>query len=155
MEQNNQLYHHGIPGMKWGIRRYQNKDGSLTPAGRKRAAKLEDKYRKITGKKLDNQSNIKRTNKSKTAREMSDEELRSKASRIELENRYDAAIDRRNQLHPKRVSKGKAFVDKVLKDVIVPAATEAGKEVAKNYVKNILSSSSNTSATKKKITVKK
>ena len=30
------FYHHGIKGMKWGIRRYQNKDGSLTPAGKKR-----------------------------------------------------------------------------------------------------------------------
>ena len=32
----NSLYHHGIKGQKWGIRRFQNKDGSLTPAGRKR-----------------------------------------------------------------------------------------------------------------------
>lgn len=30
------LYHHGIKGMKWGVRRFQNKDGSLTPAGKKR-----------------------------------------------------------------------------------------------------------------------
>lgn len=30
------LAHHGIKGMKWGVRRYQRKDGSLTPAGKKR-----------------------------------------------------------------------------------------------------------------------
>ena len=31
-----ELYHHGIKGMKWGARRFQNEDGSLTTAGKKR-----------------------------------------------------------------------------------------------------------------------
>ncbi|PNH20937.1 hypothetical protein B6K86_02450 [Lachnospiraceae bacterium] len=44
----NELYHHGIKGMKWGVRRYQNKDGSLTPAGKRHQLKEDAKiYRAL------------------------------------------------------------------------------------------------------------
>lgn len=39
-----ELYHHGIKGQKWGIRRYQNEDGTLTPAGRGRYGKGLGEY---------------------------------------------------------------------------------------------------------------
>lgn len=38
---NGELYHHGIKGQKWGVRRYQNEDGSLTAAGKKRYGSAE------------------------------------------------------------------------------------------------------------------
>lgn len=42
----NELYHHGVKGQKWGVRKYQNPDGSLTPEGKKR-------YNKSYAKKID------------------------------------------------------------------------------------------------------
>lgn len=41
-----ELVHHGIKGQKWGVRRYQNKDGSLTSAGKKRYSKEYKKQAK-------------------------------------------------------------------------------------------------------------
>lgn len=43
--ENNELQHAGIKGMKWGVRRYQNKDGTLTPAGKKRYAREMNRLR--------------------------------------------------------------------------------------------------------------
>ena len=43
-----ELYHHGIKGQKWGVRRFQNPDGSLTAAGQRRYSALEEKKERKT-----------------------------------------------------------------------------------------------------------
>ena len=50
---NNELYHWGKKGMKWGVRRYQNEDGTLTEAGKKRYARdQKENYGKKKGDKV-------------------------------------------------------------------------------------------------------
>lgn len=71
-----ELYHHGILGMKWGIRRYQNEDGSLTPEGRKRYKESSEDERRYT--------DLRR----KTPEQMSNQELRTYNERARLKDEY-------------------------------------------------------------------
>lgn len=87
MESNEYLEHHGTKGMKWGRRLYQNKDGSLTPAGKRRYNKEMDKL-KAEKKKLRNEERTKKKldklNQMKT--DVDTLKKKSKGEDVDIEN---------------------------------------------------------------------
>ena len=136
-----ELYHHGIRGMKWGVRRYQNKDGSLTKAGVKRRAKLEAELKQLKGNKKRGaaaKTEAATTPRKKTVSEMTDDELRERTNRMQLESNYYNAARNLATSNPVKVSKGKRFMDSLVNDVVAPAAKNAGKAYLEKFMKDKL-----------------
>lgn len=151
-EYTNYLAHFGIKGMRWGIRRFQNPDGTLTLSGRrrygvkpkvgeslsKRDKQRASKYRKegtpvyykrrfnkqkvVRRREAEKLDSIRRSN----PKNLSDDELKAYTDRLKLENNYLKELTTRAEY-----SKGKTAVDNIIdrletvKKVTVPASTIA------------------------------
>lgn len=152
-----ELLHWGIKGMKWGVRRYQNKDGTLTAAGKKRynaemerlkneekilknkeatrakLAKLENKQKEIDErKKALNGDSGKKT----VTKKAGDESEPKRKSVKDMSDEELSAVVRRAQLekqyrdlNPQQISAGKKFFN----TFIVPTATNVGKNLATDF----------------------
>lgn len=90
------LKHHGIKGQKWGVRRFRNKDGSLTPLGRKRYSEEDDSNWSEDAK-------VTSELRKKSVNEMSNAELKKLNERLQLERNY-------SNLNPTTVQKGWKYV---------------------------------------------
>ena len=76
-----ELYHHGILGQKWGVRRYQNKDGSLTAAGKAKVKQFKKDETADIKRKLANKKEKINKKISETDDEQKKQELKSKLSK--------------------------------------------------------------------------
>lgn len=140
----NELYHHGIKGQKWGIRRFQNKDGSLTKAGKKRLGYSTDNKRgkslfKKNKKTATNKTDVdKNTSPKKKISEMSDAELKEYINRKQTERQAYEINKQLASYTQKKDSVGKTLASKFISEALIPAAVAAGKSYLEKSFKDKL-----------------
>lgn len=139
----NYLAHYGIMGMKWGVRRYQNADGSLTAAGKERygsdgkvgggsvSAKAKTAKNILKSDSGSRSSKALKEARRKDMDELSTQELREINNRLNEEQRY-------LNLTRGMTSDGKKFVKEISKNVATGIITGIAIEAGKKFVKGAL-----------------
>ena len=131
-----ELMHYGIRGQKWGIRRFQNEDRSLTAAGKERygrGSKSSGRTGGIskkakTGKK-NKDPNARENWKAKDAKDLSDEELRRRNTRLQAEQNY------KNSTTPQWKKDAKQWGKEALKAILITSLTAVFAESLKETIK--------------------
>ena len=120
----NELYHHGVKGMKWGVRKTPVRSSSGNT--RKQKSNTMSLFKK---KKTTRNASVAKSSQAQTksVKDMSDDELQRKIDRARLEQKY-------LELNPETVSRGRRIAKRVINDVIVPSAEDLGKQVVKSFM---------------------
>lgn len=159
------LEHHGILGQKWGVRRFQNKDGSLTSAGRKRllgkdsvagdiAKRVKQKHADKVKAKAEAAEKAKPHEdylnaRNKPVSQMTNQELKAGYDRLKMESLYKAEYAKQHKETPKEYVK-RVTMDAVKKHGATVAEYMVGKAINKAFgnevIKNLGSSKENKQA---------
>ena len=100
-----ELYHYGVKGMKWGVRRTAAQLGHLVIKG---ASKIKNRISESNEKRKIRKQN--EANKRKPVSEMTDDELKQRLNRLDMEKRY---VDYMKALNPKKESKVKKLIGEI------------------------------------------
>lgn len=117
----NELYHFGIKGMKWGVRRFQNPDGTLTPAGKERYGSSYNTIGEVRDVRR-SERRMNRALRTGKTRNLTDSELEKVSKRINAELNYKRMME---QLNPKKQSRAKRIVAEISEN----AAKDIGRRV--------------------------
>lgn len=151
MRYNEELTHSGIKGMKWGVRRYQNDDGTLTDAGKKRYSrdareKEFNKYDENTGKYYKTSKKNGRTDLEADPHRYVKEDLQRTKSLTEASSRMTGDLKRVTEKSIKNTPKktmdlshmsdkemrdqiNRAFLEKQYNEMFAPQTSSKGKEM--------------------------
>lgn len=130
-----ELYHHGVKGMKWGVRRTKAQLGHKV---KKFVKKTKKSINNAVEKRKAKEAEKKKA--SKSIHELSEAELKERINRLTLEKDYLDLKAKVSELSPKRVSIGESFAKTFVDKMVGPAAEDVGKQLVKSGMVGALNS---------------